>query len=236
MDMAELYIDNHSSDPTMNETTYNLGQGNIITEITFNLVSREGAITSTGKMGRSVLVLTKNFSLPTPPPPPEPPPPEPPPPEPPPPEPPPPEITNLRIVVRYIGYLQRGFRLNNTDSWYPGTTSAWGTTYGTSNVSWSPSRPGGGSWTWADVSNLQVIVGLQTGKITQVYVIVESTGGNQILRPNGKGYYNEIVNPPSSPPEHWALVDDEVPDDDATYVWTGSTNYEKDSYELTDPM
>jgi len=64
-------------------------------------------------------------------------------------------------------------------------------------------RPGGGSWTWPDISNLQLVIGLRkfnasdpAAKLTQAYVGVNTNVGNTyILRPNAEGDYQNIEGP-----------------------------------------
>ena len=63
------------------------------------------------------------------------------------------------------------------------------------------------------------------------------TISSEILRPNGEGDLTEILRTyPFNYPYHWELVDEEVPDDDETYLWnSGYPGYETDLYTLQAP-
>ncbi len=65
MAIAQRYIDEHPTNPALNATTYNLGQGNVTVEITFDSVTKTGNITSKGRIGTSTRTLTKAFSFAT---------------------------------------------------------------------------------------------------------------------------------------------------------------------------
>lgn len=114
-------------------------------------------------------------------------------------------INQIRVKMRYQGKITTYLRLNGVESSFPGSGSIVGA-WGDRTTSWQPSRPGGGSWTWSDINNLQVVIGLQSvtlsgntyqGRLTQVYVEVEHSGGTLILRPDGEGDYTNIANPPA---------------------------------------
>ncbi len=63
MAIAQRYLDDHPTNPALNATTYNLGQGNVTVEITFDSVTKTGNITSKGRIGTSTRTLTKAFSF-----------------------------------------------------------------------------------------------------------------------------------------------------------------------------
>jgi len=147
-------------------------------------------------------------------------------------------IDRIRVRMRYQGTIKTYLRLNGEESEFPGLGSvggAWADRF----TAWQPSRPGGGSWTWDDIENLQVVAGLSTwtfsgtiyqGRLTQIYVEVDDGGSILILRPDSDGDYINIENPPVG--SHWDLVDDVVADDFGTYVWTDSGSEQKDAYNL----
>jgi hypothetical protein len=106
------------------------------------------------------------------------------------------------------------------------------------------SRPGGGTWTVADLADLEVGILLYsiTGNwvhLTQIYVEVDYTEPvweePSVLRPNAAG--DETAIPIQYPDEgyHWDKVDDVTPDEDDTYVGTAddsSTAVYRDLYNL----
>jgi len=107
-------------------------------------------------------------------------------------------INSVQVRVRYRGELKIGLRLNGVNNILPGV-------YTWHNANWryagyeTISRPGGGQWTWSDIENLQVVVGIgkdanvtDMGSISEVYVRVNNS---LVLRPNGTGDYNNIDNP-----------------------------------------
>jgi len=105
------------------------------------------------------------------------------------------------------------------------------------------SRPGGGSWTWTDINNLQVGVGIKTGPgypgaLTTVFVQVLATG-NPIVRPdsdvtaNIEGVY-DISGDDFT--DHWGKVDEPLPDHNKTnYIYTTSITEKRDIYTLNNP-
>ena len=151
-------------------------------------------------------------------------------------------IDRIRVRMRFQGTIKTYFRLNGAESKFPGEGSAGGA-WADRFTAWMPSRPGGGSWTWDDIKNLQVVAGLSTwtfsgktyqGRLTQIYVEVDDGGSILTLRPDSDGDYINIENPPVG--SHWDLVDDVVADDFGTYVWTDSGSEQKDAYNLQDPL
>lgn len=161
-------------------------------------------------------------------------------------------INATKVVMVFQGTIKTYLRLNGAESAFPGQGSGAGAWF-TRTTSWSPSRPGGGNWTWADIANLQVVPGLSTvtsfnttypGKLTQIYVQVQYINDTNMsnitlssitLRPNCPGDYNNIESPATDPTTHWTLVDDITADGDATYVWTNSATEQKDAYNLENP-
>lgn len=54
----------------------------------------------------------------------------------------------------------------------------------------------------------------------------------EILRPNDIGDYTALSHWPDTGEENWEDVDDVIPDEDTTYVFSGSLTQEKDAYNL----
>ncbi len=146
-----------------------------------------------------------------------------------------PTINQIKVLMIYQGTITTYLRLNGVESQFPGWGSVVGA-WGTRTTSWMPNRPGGGNWTWDDINNLQLVIGLSgsPGKLTQVYVIVDNVSGTLNLRPNSAGDYTNIEGAQPAGSTHWTLVDDPVgaADNDATYVWTNSGTEKKDAYQL----
>lgn len=106
-------------------------------------------------------------------------------------------INQLCIRVRHMGDAIMGFRLNSSESW---TGTDFSNNMGWFNWQCFATRPGGGAWTWNDVENVQAIVNIRRniavqGRLSEVYVEVDYTGGTLSLQPNGTGDYTEIPNP-----------------------------------------
>jgi len=55
------------------------------------------------------------------------------------------------------------------------------------------------------------------------------------FRPNAAGSVTAIASQYPASGEHWDKVDEEVGDDEGTYVYTTSTTYEQDLYAIADP-
>lgn len=71
-------------------------------------------------------------------------------------------------------------------------------------------------------------------------VLLKSPGGPtikhmQILRPNEIGSETAIAFQFPSETQHWDKVDEETPDEDATYIYTDDYLYDRDLYALPDP-
>jgi len=125
-------------------------------------------------------------------------------------------INQVRVRMRYQGTIKTYLRLNGIEIQSPGSRSVF-SAWEDYSTAWQLSRPGGGNWTWNDIRDLQVVVGLSAytssdditdcqgifssslrvtqGQLTQIYVEVDYSGGTLILRPNGDGDYINIENP-----------------------------------------
>lgn len=116
-------------------------------------------------------------------------------------------INKVKIKTVYAGDLHLYLRLpGKGETTYPASPTCQSVTQPGSIVHYcpysadlTPNKPGGGAWTWADINNLQVGVGIAgwdvyPGKITQVYIEVDygSPSTILILRPNGSGDYENI--------------------------------------------
>lgn len=112
-------------------------------------------------------------------------------------------INQIRVWVRFQGRITTHLRLNGVESVFPGSGTAGGG-WSDQFTGWQPSRPGGGSWTWSDIRDLQVGIGLSAwtifgttyqGRLTQIYIEVDYSGGTLTLRPDADGDYINIDNP-----------------------------------------
>jgi hypothetical protein len=65
----------------------------------------------------------------------------------------------------------------------------------------------------------------------------EDTSGSQLetLRPNAVGQYEQWPLEFPNGIVHWSLTNEELPDDDSTYVESNAAAWKKDSYNLQDP-
>lgn len=108
----------------------------------------------------------------------------------------------IRIRARARGVVSYHVILDSVETQFGTTTvtSNWGSHTGGPYEN----RTGGGNWTWNDMRDFQVGIGLKTltfwgttyqGRVTQVYVEVDYDGGTLILRPNADGDYINIDNP-----------------------------------------
>jgi len=143
-------------------------------------------------------------------------------------------INGIRVKQRYLGTTTSGLRLNGVESSFPGSSSAAGT-WADRTTSWEPNRPGGGSWTWNDINDLQVVTGLseftspgfppfippftQQGKLTQIYIEVDYDGGILTLRPNGDGDYTNIEGPPDGGIDYGVDIDSAT-GEFSDYAWS----------------
>ncbi len=100
-------------------------------------------------------------------------------------------------------------------------------------------KPGGGSWTWTDIDNMEIgqLLSSVTGKAalgTQIYAVVNYTiPTGEELNPDGDTGTIDLT--PSTAGDHYILVDETGTPDSSDYVYTfGSSTPTTDIYTISD--
>jgi len=107
-------------------------------------------------------------------------------------------ITSVNIRARFKGDIDLGLRLNGIESdigtnIYVNIAGGWAWANGGGGQSFISLRPGGGIWTWNDIENLQVVVGLKKdGAIQAQAYLVEIVVNGTTLPMNNTGDYTNI--------------------------------------------
>lgn len=142
-------------------------------------------------------------------------------------------IDRVTIYIRvYEGspannrYYRTSLRTHAT--FYDGTEIATDTTdtWVTHAQIWETNPHTGSGWTWEELADLQIGVGVQKQNaaspiVTQVWAVVDYTSYSigsspEILRPDGAGDLNQLYG------AGWTQVDEDPADDETTVVWWGT--------------
>jgi len=125
----------------------------------------------------------------------------------------------------FDGYVQLGLVVDST--YYSGTTQTLNSfSYSDFSQVWATNPKTGNPWTWEEVATIKLRLGLaghrasgweRESRCTQAWLVIEEGGAPQIIRPIGQtvggcSYYGASPN--------WNCVDEVVPDEDVTYVYT----------------
>lgn len=136
-------------------------------------------------------------------------------------------IANVQVRVRYRGEAYVGLRLNGVEEVVASPYSNSGGFKWTAAGGEIIARPGGGAWTWQDIENLQVIVGLRKipssidGYISRVEVTVNGT----ILYPNATGDYTNISTPVPAAPFGYGVEADRSTGALSGYAWSSNIGW-----------
>ncbi len=142
----------------------------------------------------------------------------------------------VRLVIR---------RRSTGDTWEGGSQSVTSTGYGYFSESWAACPWAGLPWRRIDVNDLEIGISLlgdwrsgyeSNTYCTQLYMEMNFGGVTTIVRPNGRGAQQLIRDGyPNGRQDNWANVNDEVPDEDASYAHEGNfptTGWNRDLYSI----
>lgn len=142
----------------------------------------------------------------------------------------------VRLVVR---------RRSTGDTWEGSSQSVTSTGYGYFSENWAACPWTGLPWRRVDVNDLEIGISLlgnwtsgyeSNTYCTQLYIEMNFGGVTTIVRPNGRGSQQLITDGyPSGRQDNWANVNEEAPDEDASYAHEGNfptTGWNRDLYSI----
>ena len=152
------------------------------------------------------------------------------------------DVTLCALVKKDPGVSDPNFFFRIETYWNYEQTSALpldGTNWTNVSYTFTEAPPGGRPWTWMDVQQLAAGFIANGGgwgsgqyvEVTQFYIVVHQSLGNITLRPNSDVSNYRDWQTSTSDYDHYPLINEIVPDYDATLVYTEGT-YASDAYRF----